>query len=144
MPSAAEYATEGRRSGTVGPGTPDATDRVIRMRRDRRRSGAPERDATVPARPASEQPLLELEVALDRRDGQMLRGHVDRVHAAAAHHRDGTRSRVAYLLGHDALEQLRRRRGHARRDLRQLRIAEETAEHEVVAREPRDRGDERA
>ena len=74
----------------------------------------------------------------------MLGGDVDGVHAATAQDRKRAGTRIAHLLGHDPLEELRRRGGNARGDLGQLRIAEQTAEHEVVAGQTRDRGHERA
>ena len=73
---------------------------------DCRRSRSPESPTAEP--PVSEQPLLELEVALDRRDGQALGRDVDGVHAAPTEDRERPGTGIAHLLRHDLLEQLRR------------------------------------
>src|SRR5438105_15947588 len=59
-----------------------------------------------PERPSSEEAALQLEVALDRRDGEALGGHVDGVHATLAQDRERSLTRVAHVFRDDLLEQL--------------------------------------
>src|SRR5205823_1555848 len=88
--------------------------------------------------------VLQLYVALDRRDREAIRRYVDRVHAAAPQGGERLRARVTHLTGDDTLVQRNRRVRNPRRDLGELRVRQQAAEHEIVAREPRHRRDQRS
>src|SRR5439155_6871729 len=91
-----------------------------------------------------EKALLELEVALDRRDRETLRGHVDRVHPVAAEHGERAAARVEHLRGNDPLVELARRSGFAGRSFGELRVLKDAAQNEVVPGELGERRDETA